>query len=118
LERLYSRTHPSLLNGSGDIFQIDANLGAMASTVEFFLQSHAGEIELLPALPSVWKTGRVKGLKARGGFTVDMEWRAGDLQLAHITSTNGGHGIVRYKEKTVILNLKPGEVKNLNQNLT
>jgi alpha-L-fucosidase 2 len=118
LQRLYSGgTHPNLLNGNGDIFQIDANLGAMASTIEFLLQSHTGEIVLLPALPSAWKSGKVRGLRARGGFEVSMEWKNGVLSKAEIASTHGTHCIVRYGGKAVSLSLKPGEKKSLNASL-
>jgi len=119
LERLYTAsTHPNLLNGNGDIFQIDANLGAMASTIEFLLQSHAGEIVLLPALPSAWKSGRVHGLRARGGFEVSMEWKDGALSKAEIASTYGTHCIVRYGTEIASLHFKPGEKRNLNISLS
>jgi alpha-L-fucosidase 2 len=115
LERLYTQsTHPNLLNGNGDIFQIDANLGAMASTIEFLLQSHAGEIVLLPALPAAWKSGTVRGLRARGGFEVSMEWKDGTLSKAEIASTYGTHCIVRYGTETASLHFKPGEKTSMN----
>jgi alpha-L-fucosidase 2 len=81
-------------------FQLDGNMGGTAGVAEMLLQSHAGVIELLPALPSVWKTGKISGLKARGGYTVDMEWKDGVLVEAKI-ATSGSKAIdVQYKGNT------------------
>ena len=71
-------------------FQIDGNFGATSGIVEMLLQSHNGEILLLPALPKAWPAGQITGLKARGGFTVDMAWQNGLITQATISSTHGG----------------------------
>ncbi len=92
---------------SWQIFQADGNFGAPAGIAEMLLQSHVKlpdgsyEIELLPALPKAWPTGKVTGLRARGGFEIDIEWGNGRLTSATLKSLVGKKAVIRYKEKLV-----------------
>jgi alpha-L-fucosidase 2 len=91
-------TYPNLFDAHPP-FQIDGNFGATAGIAETLVQSHEGEIHLLPALPTSWHTGKVTGLKARGGVTVDMEWENGQLKTAKIHSAVGGLIKIRTNEQ-------------------
>lgn len=82
-------------------FQIDGNFGGTAGIAEMLIQSHNGKIELLPALPPDWPSGNIVGLKARGGYTLELSWAEGKLTECKIYSTTGEPIVIRYKGKEV-----------------
>jgi alpha-L-fucosidase 2 len=87
-------------------FQIDGNLGITAGICETLLQSHAGEISILPAVSPAWKDGSVRGLKARGGYEVDAVWKDGKLTAAQLHSLLGNSAIVRLQGNPPAITLK------------
>lgn len=104
---LSKSTSPNLF-GLHPPFQIDANFGATAGITEMLLQSHAGVIELLPALPGDWTSGSVSGLRARGGFTVDLNWENGKLTHAKIRSDHDQSCTIVYNDQKVTVDAKAG----------
>ncbi|MEV0400300.1 glycoside hydrolase N-terminal domain-containing protein [Actinoallomurus sp. NPDC050550] len=103
-------------------FQIDGNFGGVSGITEMLLHSHAGEVHLLPALPDAWPAGHVRGLRARGGYEVDVEWRGGALSEAEIRSDLGeevrlrtqapvsvtGARVSRPEPNVVVFDTRPG----------
>jgi len=94
-------------------FQIHGNFGGTAGIAEMLLQSHDGQITLLPALPKPWANGRFKGLRARGGFEISAEWRDGALERADLTSLDGGNATVRFRTSVRELRTTRGQTYSL-----
>lgn len=102
------RTYPNMFDAHPP-FQIDGNFGGTAGIAEMLLQSQRGELHLLPALPAAWAAGRVRGLRARGGFSVDIEWADGQLRQAAVqrplVAESASHALeparVRYRDQLI-----------------
>lgn len=107
------------LFGSHPPFQMDGNFAFPAGVSEMLLQSHEaeGDVHLLPALPSAWPTGSVAGLRARGGFDVDVKWKDGRLASARILSRLGRPAVARFAGKSVAIRPKAGEAVALDGDL-
>jgi len=93
----------------GRVFQIDGNFGGTAAIAEMLLQSHNEQLHLLPALPTAWPAGCVTGLRARGGYEVDIHWKDGKLQRALVTSSSGGTVRIRYEDETQTVDIGRGQ---------
>ncbi|HEX6398330.1 MAG TPA: hypothetical protein VFZ95_12970, partial [Steroidobacteraceae bacterium] len=89
-------------------FQIDGNFGGANGILEMLVQCVGGEIDLLPALPRAWASGSVRGVRARGGFELDVSWRDGILHRAVLRSVSGGVAHVRYRERLRKVRLRSG----------
>jgi alpha-L-fucosidase 2 len=102
------RTYPNMFDAHPP-FQIDGNFGGTSGIAEMLMQSCAGEIELLPALPKAWPNGSVKGFRARGGFELDVQWKESKLINVAVRSLAGGSCRLRYGAVTRDLNLAKGQ---------
>lgn len=101
---LLSYSVGGIAGATSNIYSTDGNTGATGALAELFLQSTPDEIELLPALPTAWPNGEVRGLRARGGFTVDLTWRVGRLTTARITARTANQSTrIRYGDTSLEL---------------
>ena len=98
-------------------FQIDSNFGVTAAVAEMLVQSGDDTIHLLPALPDAWKNGAVRGLRARGGYEVNLTWENGGLKAATIHSDVGGRCRVEYRGRSEVIEIKPGQSVELDEHL-
>ena len=97
----------------GAIFNADISGGLPAVVIEMLVQSSSEDIFLLPALPEEWPEGKIKGVSARGGFTVDLEWKDGKPVMAAVTSLAGNNARINVHEDVYELELKKGETKTI-----
>lgn len=105
------------IDAKNNVFQIDSNLGGTAGIAEMLVQSQNGYIDLLPALPKEWSKGSVKGICARGGFVIDMDWDNGAVTRVKIFSKKGGKCLVHVGEKEISFNTIPRKKYNVMEKL-
>lgn len=118
-DSLLTYSRGGVAGAQSNIFSLDGNTAGAAGIAEMLLQSQAGEIHLLPALPSAWPQGSINGLCARGGVEVSLSWTAGRLISASLKSKLGGTHRIRYGTKVMQVTLLPGhEVKLRARNFT
>jgi alpha-L-fucosidase 2 len=101
-------------------FQIDGNFGGASGIAEMLLQSHMDYIDLLPALPDAWPSGEIRGIRARGGFVLDMSWEKGQLQQVTVTATAAGPCELRYKTQQLRFVAQKGkkyQIRTMNNSL-
>jgi alpha-L-fucosidase 2 len=109
-------TYPNLMDAHPP-FQIDGNFGGTAGVAEMLVQSHTGEIRLLPALPAAWPSGSVRGLRVRGGAEIDLEWRGGTLRAVALHANVDGTFHLTYEDERNTIQLTAGEEVRLDGEL-
>ncbi|MDN3667363.1 glycoside hydrolase family 95 protein [Algibacter miyuki] len=98
-------------------FQIDGNFGVVSGITEMLMQSHTGEIHILPALPAAWASGSIQGIMARKGFEIDITWELGQLKSLEITSKLGNTLNLRYYDKEIEVDTQKDDVFSFNGEL-
>lgn len=114
---IHNYTFQNLFGICSRALQVDGTFGVSAAVAEMLLQSHEGEIHLLPSVPASWEDGQVKGIRARGGFELDLEWEAGRLKKLRILSLQGKPITVRYDQKEMRIETREGESQILDGDL-
>lgn len=110
-------TFPNMFSRGGKALQVDGDFGGASGLAEMLLQSHSGEVYLLPALPKALSSGVVRGMRARGGFEIDMTWSDGKLKTVIVRSLLGNVCKIRYGDKLVKLKTEKAKSYTLNGEL-
>ncbi|MEX1031643.1 MAG: glycoside hydrolase family 95 protein [Paenibacillaceae bacterium] len=114
---LFTFSKPGIAGAEKEIYVADGNFGGTAAIADMLLQSHAGELHLLPALPSKWASGKFAGLRARGAMEVDVVWFDGRMVEATVKAFSSGRKLLRYRDRTVSFEYEAGHVYRINDEL-
>jgi alpha-L-fucosidase 2 len=116
-DNLLTYSKPGIAGAETKIFVVDGNFGGTAAIAEMLVQSHAGEIHLLPALPEKWRTGKVTGLRVKGNAEVSLIWGNGELVEATLKAFSELRTVLRYRDQAVTLVLEPRKVYTIDKQL-
>ncbi|OBZ19356.1 alpha-L-fucosidase [Bacillus sp. FJAT-27264] len=116
-DNLLTFSKPGIGGAESPIYVADGNFGGTAAIADMLLQSHAGELHLLPALPASWSSGQYRGLRARGALEVDVTWSEGRLVAASVRALATGHTTLRYGEQTLPFNFEAGRSYSMDSEL-